>query len=170
MSSPGRILLLLEWIRTSKDHGSRERIQPFFSFDILLEWGWMGNKKLILAIKTDTIPATMHELAVTESILEIALRHAQESKAKRITDLYLVIGQLSSIVDDSVQFYWDIVSRDTLAEGAKLHFKRLPARLACLDCGHEYSPGDDLTCPSCHSSHVKVTAGDEFRLDAMDVD
>jgi len=112
----------------------------------------------------------MHELSVTESILEIALRHAQESKAKRITDLYLVIGQLSSIVDDSVQLYWDIVSKDTPAEGAKLHFQRIPARLACLECGHEYSPGDDLTCPACHSARVRVTAGNEFRLDAMDVD
>ena len=112
----------------------------------------------------------MHELSVTESILEIALRHAQETKAKRITDLYLVIGQLSSIVDDSVQFYWDIISQDTPAQGAKLHFKRIPARLTCLECGHEYSPGDDLACPACHSSHVRVMAGDEFRLDAMDVD
>ena len=47
----------------------------------------------------------MHELPVTESILEIALRHAQEAGARRITDLYLIIGQLSTIVDDSIQFY-----------------------------------------------------------------
>jgi hydrogenase nickel incorporation protein HypA/HybF len=112
----------------------------------------------------------MHELSVTESILEIALRHAQESKAKRITDLYLVIGQLSSIVDDSVQFYWDIISKDTPGEGSKLHFERVPARLACLECGNEYSPGDDLACPACHSARVRVIAGDEFRLDAIDVD
>ncbi|MEW6092920.1 MAG: hydrogenase maturation nickel metallochaperone HypA [Chloroflexota bacterium] len=112
----------------------------------------------------------MHELSVTESILEIALRHAQESNAKRITDLYLVIGQLSSIVDDSVQFYWDIISKDTPAEGAQLHFQRIPARLACLECGHEYSPEGDLSCPACHSARVKVIAGKEFRLDAMDVE
>lgn len=112
----------------------------------------------------------MHELSVTESILEIALRHAQEAKAKHINDLYLVIGQLSSIVDDSVQFYWDIISKDTLAEGAKLHFKRIPAQLACLECGNEYSPDGDLTCPACHSARVRVAAGDEFRLDAIDVE
>jgi len=112
----------------------------------------------------------MHELSVTESILEIALRHAQESKAARILNLYLVVGQLSSIVDDSVQFYWDMISKDTLAEGAKLHFQRIPARLQCQECSHEYTPAGDLACPACHSSRVRVTAGNEFRLDSIDVE
>ena len=112
----------------------------------------------------------MHELSVTESILEIALRHAQRANAKRVTDLHLVIGQLSSIIDDSVQFYWDLVSKDTLAEGARLHFERIPARLTCQDCGQEYTPQGDLTCPACGSAHVRVTAGDEFRLDSIDVE
>ncbi|MCJ7724498.1 MAG: hydrogenase maturation nickel metallochaperone HypA, partial [Anaerolineales bacterium] len=67
----------------------------------------------------------MHELSVTQSVLEIALRHARQNNARRITDLYLVIGELASIVDDSVQFYWDMISKDTIAEGARLHFKRL---------------------------------------------
>ena len=52
----------------------------------------------------------MHELAVTENILNIALTHAEKSDAARITNLYLVIGQLSSVLDDSVQFYWDLLT------------------------------------------------------------
>ena len=47
----------------------------------------------------------MHELPVTESILEIALRHAQKADATRITDLHLVIGQLATLVDDSIFGY-----------------------------------------------------------------
>lgn len=112
----------------------------------------------------------MHELSVTESLLELAIRHAQSARAKRITDLHLVIGQLSSIVDDSVQFYWDIVSKDTIAEGARLHFERVPARLLCLECGQEYSPGEALTCPACSGSRVRVVAGEEFRLDSIEVE
>lgn len=46
--------------------------------------------------------STMHELAVTRSILEIATRYASQANASRVTDIYLVIGQLSTIVDDSV--------------------------------------------------------------------
>ncbi len=113
----------------------------------------------------------MHELAVTESILEISLRHAGEANAKRITNLYLVIGQLASIVDDSVQFYWDIISKDTIAEGAALHFRRLPAKFLCLDCSEQFNPASDsFSCPNCQSEHVKVVAGDEFYMEAIDVD
>lgn len=113
----------------------------------------------------------MHELPVTESILEIALRHAEQGGASRITDLYLVIGQLSSIVDDSVQFYWDLVSKDTAAEGARLHFRRIPTEMVCLDCSQRYAPAeDDLACPSCGGVRIQVAAGEEFYLEAIDVD
>jgi hydrogenase nickel incorporation protein HypA/HybF len=113
----------------------------------------------------------MHELPVTESILEIALRHANQANARRITNLYLVIGQLASIVDDSVQFYCDIISKDTIADGAILHFHRLPAILLCLDCNHQFTPtGDGFSCPECSSYHVKVVSGDEFYMEAIDVE
>ncbi len=113
----------------------------------------------------------MHELPVTESILEIATRHANQAGASRITALHLVIGQLSSLVDDSVSFYWDIISKDTIAEGARLDFRRIPAEMLCLDCSRHYSPSpDELACPDCGSIHVKVVSGDEFFLESMDIE
>ena len=112
----------------------------------------------------------MHELMVTESILEIALRHAQDAGAGKITDLYLVIGELSTVVDESVQFYWDFVSEGTAAEGARLHFRRIPAELLCQACGHSYSVKEDLTCPKCHSNNIRIVAGREFSLEAIEVD
>jgi len=113
----------------------------------------------------------MHELPVTQSILEISLRHAQRAGAKRITDLYLRIGQLSYVVDDSVQFYWDLIAKDTIAEGARLHFQRVPAEFLCLDCDQRYAPdGENLACPRCGSTHVKLATGDEFSLESIDVE
>lgn len=113
----------------------------------------------------------MHELAVTESVLQIAERHAQQAGASQVTDIYITIGQLSSIVDDSVQFYWDIISAGTLCQGAQLHFERIPARLSCQDCGHEYSIPTALEpCPNCGGYHVKVVAGEEFFVDSIAIE
>ena len=113
----------------------------------------------------------MHELAVTQGILDISLRHAEQANAKRITDINLVIGQFSSIVDDSVQFYWDIVARDTIAQGAVLHFNRIPGEMTCGTCGHTFRPdGETFACPSCSSPRVRITKGEEFRVDSIDVE
>jgi hydrogenase nickel incorporation protein HypA/HybF len=113
----------------------------------------------------------MHELSVTQSLLEIALRHAREAGARRVTDLYLVIGEWSSIVDDSVEFYWDMIAQGTLAEGARLHFERIPAQAACTDCGREYAPtGESLLCPACGGSRIRLLAGDQFQLDSIAIE
>lgn len=113
----------------------------------------------------------MHELPATQSILEIALRHAKEANATRITDIHLVIGQLATLVDDSIQFYWDIVAKDSPAEGATIHFKRIPAQLQCMVCSEKYSPnGEEIRCPNCDSVGVKVISGEEFFVEAIDVE
>lgn len=109
----------------------------------------------------------MHELAVTQSILDIALKHAGGRAVRQIN---LVIGQFSSIVDDSVQFYWDIIAKGTLAEGAQLRFERIPGEMRCSGCGHVFRPGSEsFACPACASSAVQVSKGREFYMDSIDV-
>ncbi len=113
----------------------------------------------------------MHELAVTQSILEIAVRHAEAQKAKRITDLFIVMGEWSSTVDDSIQFYWDMISAETIAKGATLHFRRVPVEILCIDCNFTYKPTSrELLCPKCASTRIKVKTGEEFFLEAIEVE
>ena len=113
----------------------------------------------------------MHELSVTENILNIAIKHANENQAARVTDLYITIGRLASIVDDSVQFYWDIISADTICQGAQLHFNRVPARLLCLNCGQTFELESELTpSPSCGSIQIKVVSGEDFLLDSIAIE
>ncbi len=113
----------------------------------------------------------MHELAITEQILNLALRHATEANAHQVTDLHLQIGALSTIIDDSVQFYWDIISRDSLCEGAVLHFHTVPAQLHCQDCDQAYTLDHELTaCPQCGGIKVKILSGQEFQLTSIDIE
>lgn len=113
----------------------------------------------------------MHELAVTESILEIVDRHARQANASRVTDVYLVIGQLSSIVDDSIQFYWEMIAQNTLCATSRLHFERIPARLECQDCSEIFHLVEMLSpCPKCGSNRLKILSGEEFRVDSIEVE
>jgi hydrogenase nickel incorporation protein HypA/HybF len=113
----------------------------------------------------------LHELGITQSILQIALHHANEAGATHIKELNLVIGELASVVDDSVQFYWGMIAKDTIAEDAVLNFKRVPAQLKCRVCGHEFDMDRrEFVCPDCGSAQVMVAGGDEFFLESIDVD
>jgi hydrogenase nickel incorporation protein HypA/HybF len=113
----------------------------------------------------------MHELSVTQSVLQIVLRHAEKAGAKRVTHIDLTIGAFSSVVDDSVQFYFDILSQDTIAERAQLVFHRVPGELRCWDCQATFAPdGRNYVCPACGSVRVQVVAGREFRVESIEVE
>ncbi len=113
----------------------------------------------------------MHELSVTENILKIALNHALENQAAKVTDVYVVIGQLSSIVDDSVQFYWDFLTENTLCAGSKLHFKRIEASFLCKSCGDTFLLDNRLSpCPKCGSLLLQIQSGEEFYLDSIEIE
>lgn len=113
----------------------------------------------------------MHELYATQTILEKALEKAAEANARRITALHIVIGEISTYVDDSVQFYWDEISKGTLAEGAQLHFRRVSAQFQCMACFTKYQPAEgEILCPSCGSTGARILAGEEFYMEALDVE
>lgn len=112
----------------------------------------------------------MHELGITQNLLTLALQYAEPAGATQITALHLVIGELSSVVDESVQFYWDFIAKDTIAQGAQLHFERLPAAFTCQDCGTTFGRDTDYTCPACGSSRVMISQGEEFYLKSIEVE
>lgn len=113
----------------------------------------------------------MHELAVTEGILKVVREHAERAEASRIIAIDLVIGDLSGFVADSIQFYFDILARGTVAEGAQLRFQRVKTRFRCWTCGDEFTAkGEDWRCPQCQSMAGKAVAGKEFYVESIDVE
>ncbi len=113
----------------------------------------------------------MHELYATQAIRDRAIEKATEQKASRITAVHLVIGEMSSYREESVRFYWDEISKGTLAENASLVFRSVPAELQCMACFTKYHPQEgEILCPSCGSTAAKVLQGEEFYMEALDVD
>ena len=102
----------------------------------------------------------------------MALDAARKEGADRIVAIDLVVGDLTSFVDDSIQFYFDIISRDTAAEGAELRFRREAAEGRCGECGHTFpvKPPVPRQCPACESLALRVEGGQEFYVDSIEVD
>jgi hydrogenase nickel incorporation protein HypA/HybF len=113
----------------------------------------------------------MHEYSITESILSLALEKANAADASRITRINLVIGDLSGIVGECVQYYFDFLSKDTMAGGAELSFEIKPTQLRCRKCEKVYSPRDhDWTCPDCHEAGIEIISGRECYMESIEVE
>ena len=136
---------------------------------MLTAGGLIARRSPPLAI--DRTEGTMHEHGVTERILQVVLQHATEADARRVTDVYLVVGELSDVSPESVTFYWDEVSRGSVAEGARLHFERAPTEIRCWACGLNYTPTEAAAyCPSCLSGVDRKALEHDIRMTAIDVE
>jgi len=122
----------------------------------------------------------MHEASITEAMLNMALEHA---KGHHITDIYLRVGMMSLVVSESVEFYFEYLSKDTLAEGATLHFETVPLEMTCTDCGRRADLSDWMDeqpraimvqalargC-QCGSNNLRVTGGTGFDMVSLGVE
>jgi len=115
----------------------------------------------------------MHELQVTESILNIVLKHAPADKVKKIVAIHLNIGELSDLENEWIQQYFDYLSKDTLAEGAKLIIERIPIRLKCDSCQNEFEIKRDeiknIECRRCGNKKCSLIAGRDYFIKNMEV-
>lgn len=111
----------------------------------------------------------MHELPVVLDIIRVMQEEAKKNSIQNITEINLVIGELSSIIDESVQMYFEVAAKDTPCEGAKLVFEHRPAMLKCQKCGEEFAHGKNFQCPVCGGDSMLIKGtGREFYIRSFD--
>ena len=112
----------------------------------------------------------MHEMGITQSIIETAVEAAQEEGGTRINEIRITIGTLTEIVPDALQFAFEALRQGTMAEDATLIVTQLGAKSRCRECGAEFEHDKfDLTCPACYSFVCDLLQGRELRIDSLDI-
>ena len=111
---------------------------------------------------------TMRELETIQAILAQAL---QQAHSHPIADVNLVLGEIADFTEASVRRHWGELSQGTPAEHARLHFRFTQAEVQCMACFEKYHPVDrTIHCPYCGSFGAKILAGEEFRLESIELD
>lgn len=110
----------------------------------------------------------MHELSLATAIVNTACKHAG---GRRVTTVEMRIGRLRQVVVATLEFYWEIVARDSICEGATLVIEDVPAELCCRSCMHRWQIEEPaFVCPRCGPDHVEVVAGEEFEVESISVE
>lgn len=92
----------------------------------------------------------MHELSIASYLLEAVEQQAQQSQARKVLAINLVIGERAGVVDEALQFSFELLAQGTPAEGARILARRTPMRFSCDRCADDYTPGvADFHCPRC---------------------
>ncbi|MFW6052859.1 MAG: hydrogenase maturation nickel metallochaperone HypA [Desulfosalsimonas sp.] len=115
----------------------------------------------------------MHELPVTESILNIVVKHAEKNRVSRVVSITLHIGGLSDLEDEWLQHYFDYLSKNTPAEGAGLKIERLPIVLKCRNCQTTVQISKEelgmTDCPHCGANgDFSLVSGRQYYIKEME--
>ena len=113
----------------------------------------------------------MHELSITQSMFDLVLKHAEQAEAKKVKKINLVIGEMTGVVRECVQFYLDFLSKGTVVEGAALSVEMVPPKARCRQCGETFQLGEfDWTCTKCGGKSLQVMAGRELFVESIEVE
>jgi hydrogenase nickel incorporation protein HypA/HybF len=115
----------------------------------------------------------VHELPITEEILNISLKHAQKNGAKRIVRINLVIGDLTDLIDEWVQRYFEYLAKDSIAEKATLVIERVPITVLCEKCRKPFVVDKkemDFHCPDCGEKGTELLRGREFTVKSIEIE
>ena len=112
----------------------------------------------------------MHELSIAKSILNTVLKVSKKKKIKEIKKINLVIGDLSSVIDESFTYYFSLISKDTVAKKANIYIKRVPAIAKCTECKKSFASTIpfEAICKYCKSNKITIDGGRELFIESIE--
>ncbi len=116
--------------------------------------------------------SVIHELAITEEVLKIVLKHAEDNRAQRVVSIKLQAGELRDLEEEWLQRYFDYLSDKTLAAGARIVLSKIPLELRCSSCADIFTADlrqAQVICPACGGIENTLVRGNEFTIESIEV-
>jgi hydrogenase nickel incorporation protein HypA/HybF len=110
----------------------------------------------------------VHELSIAQAIVDVAVRHAGDS---RVTRVCVEVGRLRQVVPAALAFAFELCAHGTPVAGAELDIAAVPVVVTCRACGVESSPSAfPLACEACGGLSVEVVRGEELRVESLELE
>ena len=112
----------------------------------------------------------VHEMAIAQNIVDIAVAAAERGEAQRITRVNVVAGEMRAIVPMQLVFCFGVAAENTIASGAELNLQIVPVKGKCRGCGEDFVIEEfSYICPRCGDSDIEITGGTELRIKDIEV-
>ncbi|WP_027856410.1 hydrogenase maturation nickel metallochaperone HypA [Marinobacterium jannaschii] len=113
----------------------------------------------------------MHEMSIAEGIIQVLEDQAVVQSFSRVKAVWLEIGPLAMIEQESLRFCFEAVTRNSIAEGAQLQIIELPGEAFCMQCMRTVTINKRYdACSYCGSYQLQVTQGEEMRIKELEVE
>jgi hydrogenase nickel incorporation protein HypA/HybF len=113
----------------------------------------------------------MHELSIAQALIEQveAVRAAHDGRA--VVAVGVRIGSWRLVVQESLDFYYQTLTRGTALEGSRLEVENVQARGRCRRCGEEFPVEAPLiVCPACAAVGGELVQGQELDLVSVELE
>ncbi len=115
------------------------------------------------------IETIMHEFSFAYDIFKVAEATALKYNAKKISEVFLEIGELTLIVPELLRRSFEMATKGSIAEGANLNIKIVPGKVKCRECNEisEVSLSNEaqltglqlFKCSHCGSNNTEIVEG-----------
>lgn len=115
----------------------------------------------------------MHEFSICQTIVTAVLKEFGSLKGKRIRlkKVQVAAGQYHRLVPESLTLAYQILTKDTPAEGSALKVRVVPLKIMCKECGWKGLARDfAFICRKCEKTDVEIIAGRELYLESIEVE
>lgn len=115
----------------------------------------------------------MHEMSLMSEILKIVSQDAVLHGFCKVTQIEVIVGDLSNVLPDALELAFFHLRKDTVSfpinEKTELHIIRVPALSKCQNCHLEFEPDYQLArCPRCGIPDCLLISGEAFRVDSYE--
>ena len=113
----------------------------------------------------------MHEMGIAQELVQIALNAIPDDiENPKVEILNLKIGKLAAVVEHSLTFCFEIITKDTPLENARLNIDLVPVRVHCKSCDTEWEIKNSVfRCPNCENGDVEMLTGREIEITSLEL-
>lgn len=113
----------------------------------------------------------MHEMSIVAGVLDSVVLQARTAGADKVLSITLRIGDMTEVVDEALEFAFDVLTEGTLCEGCELVVHKVSPESLCFECGNQFAHDRfHRSCPACGSFETRVVRGKEMEIESIEVD